>query len=77
MILYRALANAEIRGDIFARVASEDQIHDFVLAGSKVSDATRGVLLPSVKLGRVSRLFERTLDAGEQFAVSDRLLDEV
>ena len=32
---------------------------------------------PGGQLARIPRLFERALDAGEQFAAADRLLDEV
>ena len=40
-------------------------------------DVVRRSLPPGEQLVRIARLFESALDAGEQFAAADRLLDEV
>ena len=68
MVLDRALADAKIRGDVLAGVAGEDQFHDLALSRSQARDVIRRSLPPGGQLGRIPRLFESALDAGEQFA---------
>jgi hypothetical protein len=43
MVLDGASVDAEIRGDILARVAGEDQLHDLALAGREALDTIGGV----------------------------------
>ena len=41
MVLDRALADAEIRGDILAGMAGEDQFHDLALSRREARDVVR------------------------------------
>ena len=50
MVLDGALADAEIRGDILAVMAGEDELHDLAQARPKARDATRRVLSSSEQL---------------------------
>ena len=77
MVLNSALADAEIRGDNLAGLACENQFHDLALSRSEACDVVCRSLPPGEQLARIPRLFESSLDAGEQFAGADRLLDEV
>ena len=77
MVLDSALADAKIGGDVLAGVASEDQFHDLALSRREIRDVARRSLPPGGQLARIPRLFKSALDAGEQFAAADRLLDEV
>src|ERR1700682_3268497 len=77
MVLNSALADAEVRGNILTGLSGEDQFHNLALSRSETRDMIRRILMPGGKFARVPRLFERALDAGEQFAAADRLLDEV
>jgi hypothetical protein len=77
VILDRALADAEVCGDILARVASENHVHDLVLSRSEACDR-RGRGLPRRKqLARIARLLERAIQAGKQFVAGNRLFDEI
>ena len=67
MVLDSALADAEIGGDIFAGMASEDQLHDLALSRSEARDVVRRSLPRGEQLVRIPRLFESSLDAGDQF----------
>jgi len=58
-------------------VASEDQFHDLALSRRQIRDVARRSLPPGGQLARIPRLFKSVLDACEQFAAADRLLDEV
>ena len=77
MVLDRALADAEVCGDILAGVTGEDQFHDLPLPGSEPRDVASRFLPPRDQLARISRLFERARDAGQQFITADGLLDEI
>ena len=77
MVFDRALADAEICGDILAWVAGEDHIHNPALLRCEFRDAIRGGGVPGGQFGRVLGLFKRALDAGEQFSAADRLFEEV
>jgi hypothetical protein len=77
MVLDSTLADAKIGGDILAGVAGEDQFHDLALSPSQARDVVSRGLPPGEQLARIPRLFESALDAGEQIAAADRLLDEV
>jgi len=77
MVLHSALADAEFRGDVLIGMAGEDQFHDLARSRSEARDAVRRSLPPGEQLVRIPRLFESSLDAGDQFGGADRLLDEV
>ncbi len=44
MILDSALADAEIRSDIFVRMAGEDELHDLMLSRGEARNVIRGRL---------------------------------
>jgi len=77
MVVDRALADAEISGDILARMAGEHEVQD--LAAVARSDWQRmSRLFPAIETAsRCPRLIERPFDAGEQIVVADRLLYEI
>ena len=52
MVFDSALADAEIRCDILAGVASEDQLQDLTLSRSETRDASRRILLRGEELAK-------------------------
>ena len=46
-VLDSALADTKVRGDVFARMAGEHQVHDLTLARSESRDMLRRTLSPS------------------------------
>ena len=77
MVFDRALADAEVGGDVFAGLAGEHQLHDLALARGQASKVRCCRLPPNRQLGRISNLLQGMLDAGEEFVAADRLLDEI
>src|ERR1700737_2257435 len=77
MVLDRALADAEVGGNVLAGMAGEHQFHDLALAWGQTVEARRRHFLPNRQFGRIPGVFQGTLDAGEQFVATDRLLDEI
>ena len=63
MILDGALADAEIRGDILAGVAGENQFHDLALSRRQAGDSVGRGLPPGEQLARIPRLRQSALDA--------------
>ena len=54
MVFHRALADVEIGGDVFARVAIENHGHDLALPRSEARDVPGCELAPVCKLVLVS-----------------------
>jgi len=77
MILDNALANAKVRGDIFIKMASQNEIHDLMLPLRETPNARFGVLSPSGQFARIPRMFNSILDAGQEFITPNRFFDEV
>jgi hypothetical protein len=77
MVLDGALADAQIRGDILIWVAGKDQVHDLTPSATESCDVLSRGRPPGKQLARIPRLFESTLDTGEQVVAADRLRDEV
>jgi hypothetical protein len=67
MVLDSALADAEIRGDILAGVASENQRHDLALARSEAC-AFRGMLSPGEQLAQDPLLSDQLVNLTTQNA---------
>src|SRR5471030_2853200 len=77
MVFDGALADAQIGGDIFTGMTRQNQFHDLSLSWSETGDSTCRALPGGEQLAGIPRLFESIIDAAEQFAVADRLFDEV
>ena len=78
MVLDRALAEAEIRSDILAGVAGEDQFHDLALSRSEPRDAIRCILSMGeqlaqniVLLNQLVHLTKQSLFSGERLSQPD------
>ena len=77
MVLDGALADAEVGGDVLARLAGEHPIHHLALSRRQTREVSRRRFSPFLQLARVSRQFESPLDAGDEFLAADRLFDEI
>jgi hypothetical protein len=77
VVLDRALADAEVGGNVLAGLAGEHPVHHLALSRRQTREVGRRRLPPFLQLVRVLRQFERPLDAGDQFVAADRLLDEI
>src|SRR5688500_17681964 len=75
VVVDRALADAQVCGDVLAGMAGEDKIQDLTLTRRQAGDLLRSRLPPRGDLGGVAAMIEGVLDAGEQILVADRLLD--
>ena len=78
MVLDRALAEAEIRSDILAGVAGEDQFHDLALSRSEPRDAIRCILSMGEQLAQnvlllnqIVHLTKQSLSSGERLSQPD------
>jgi hypothetical protein len=78
MVLDRALAEAEIRSDILAGVAGEDQFHDLPLSRSEPRDAIRCILSMGEQfaqnvllLNQLVHLTKQSLFSGESLSQPD------
>ena len=58
MVFDRALADAEISGDVLARMPVHHKLHDLALARCQRSDQARRGLPPGVQFAGIARLLE-------------------
>ena len=65
MVLDRALADAEVGGNVLAGMAGEHQLHDLALACGQTGEARRCRVPLNPQLGRISGRFQGALDSGE------------
>ena len=77
MVLDGALADAQIRRDVLARMSGQHALHHLALAQSQPGQIPRGVRPPRRGLFAAAREIERVIDAGEQFVGAHRLFDEI
>src|SRR3984885_12448337 len=77
VILDRTLTDAEIGGNVLARVPGQHALHDVLLSRREPREVSRSVRSPFQQLARVMRQIESSLDTCEQFLAADRLFDEI
>jgi hypothetical protein len=66
MVLDSALTDAEIRGDVLAGMAGEDQFQDLALSPREARDASRRILSPGKWLAQYLMLMEQVVDLAKQ-----------
>ncbi len=71
MVLDRALTDAEVGGNVLARVTGEHEVHDLALAGGQARDGYGCRFPPRGKLRGVAGLLQGKLDSGEQILVAE------
>ena len=77
MVLDRALADAEVGGDVLAGLAREHPIHHVALSRRETREVSRRRFSQLQQLARILRQFESPLDARDEFLAADRLFDEI
>ena len=77
MIFDRALADAEIGGDVLAGMAGQHPLHDVALPRREPGQMVDRGVPPLRRLARIRRQFQGAIDAVDQLVAADGLLDEV
>ena len=77
MIFDGALGDAEMSGDVLARVALKNELEDLMLSRRQISNPINGLFPESGEAVRVTRLVERLVYAAEKLFGADRLFDVV
>jgi hypothetical protein len=70
------LADPEVRGDIFARLAREDQFHDLALPGREARKTTAGIPLPGEQHPQILVPADQLFDATKQHQFSGKSLTQ-
>ena len=73
MIFDRSLADAEIGGDVLARMTSENEVQNLALSMRQASNAPRGSFLSWNEFGHFALLIDGAPNAGQQLVAAHRL----
>ena len=77
MVFHGALADPEIRGDIFARVTGQHHRHDLVLPSGQTREVIGGLLAPLQHLPGIAGKLQSAANPGEKLHAANRLLQEI
>jgi hypothetical protein len=77
MVFDGALGDAEMSGDVLARVALKNELEDLMLSRRQISNPINSLFPESGETVRVTRLVERLPDAAEKLFGADWLFDVV